>query len=123
MIRKILAVVILLPLVVALVALALVNRHGVPISLDPFSAGDLGAASHVVQVPLFLLVLGLLALGVVFGGIATWLGQGRWRRAARRAEWELGAARAEVAELKQRVADAEDEGRRWPPRALQRPAA
>ncbi|MDC7787127.1 DUF1049 domain-containing protein [Rhodoplanes sp. TEM] len=120
MIRKILAVVVLVPLAIALVALALVNRHAVPISLDAFNPGDL---SHAVQVPLFVLVIGLVAFGVLVGGIATWLGQGRWRRAARRAEWELGSARAEIAELKQRVADAEDEGRRWPPRALQRPAA
>ena len=120
MIRKILAVIVLVPLAIALVALALVNRHNVPISVDAFNPGDL---AHAVQVPLFLLVLAVLALGVVLGGVATWLNQGKWRRAARRAEWELGSARAENAELKQRVADAEDEGRRWPPRALQRPAA
>ncbi|MBK5958891.1 hypothetical protein CCR97_11825 [Rhodoplanes elegans] len=120
MIRKIIAVIVLLPLAIALVALALVNRHAVPISLDAFNPGDL---KYAVQVPLFVLVLGLVALGVLVGGVATWLNQGKWRRAARRAEWELGSARAEIAELKQRVADAEDEGRRWPPRALSRPAA
>jgi hypothetical protein len=122
MIRKIIAVLILVPLMIAIVALALVNRHGVPIVIDPFSAGDLTAALQV-QVPLFVLVFGLVAGGVVIGGVAAWLNQGKWRRAARRAEWELGAAKAENAELKQRVTDAEDEGRRWPPRALQRPAA
>jgi Na+/glutamate symporter len=120
MIRKVIAVLVLVPLMIAIVALALVNRHGVPISLDPFSAGDL---TNAVQVPLFVLVFGLVAGGVFVGGVAAWLNQGKWRRAARRAEWELGSARAEIAELKQRLADAEDEGRRWPPRALQRPAA
>ncbi|MBI5111568.1 DUF1049 domain-containing protein [Rhodoplanes serenus] len=120
MIRRILAAVVLVPLMIAIVALALVNRHGVPIAIDPFNPGDL---THAVQVPLFLLVFGVLAVGVVLGGVGAWLKQSKWRRAARRAEWELSAAKAEVAQLKARLADAEEEGRRWPPRALQRPAA
>ncbi|EJW09507.1 hypothetical protein A33M_1233 [Rhodovulum sp. PH10] len=121
MIRRTLAVIVLVPLAIVVVALALVNRHTVPVSLDPFSNGDL---ANAVQVPMFLLVIGLLAVGVLIGGIATWLGQGRWRRTARRSQSELRQARAEIGDLKRRLNEVEDDARRWPPRAaLQRPAA
>jgi len=35
------------------------------------------------EAPLFLFLLGAFAFGLVVGGIATWLGQGKWRRTAR----------------------------------------
>ena len=69
------------------------------VSLDPF---DQTHPAIAMSLPLFALILVLIIGGVVVGGIAAWLKQSKWRRAARRAEWEARALRAEVDELKQR---------------------
>lgn len=70
-------VLIVLPLAVVLIALAVANRAPVDLVLDPFGG------RFAVQVPLFLLILGALAIGLIIGGFATWLSQGKWRKTAR----------------------------------------
>lgn len=104
MIRKIVAVLILLPLAVGFAALAVANRQTVVISLDPF---DQTAPALAVAIPLFALVLALVTVGVVIGGVAAWLRQSKWRRAARVSEAEARELRAEVDRLKRRVGPAE----------------
>jgi uncharacterized membrane-anchored protein YhcB (DUF1043 family) len=52
-----------------------------------------------VTLPLFALVILLLIFGVLIGGLAVWLRQGRWRQAARRLERELQHLRGKVAAL------------------------
>jgi uncharacterized integral membrane protein len=95
MIRKIVNFAILLPLAVILVIFAVANRHWVTVSLDPFNASD---PSLGIDLPLFVVILLSVIAGVVAGGIATWLRQGRWRKAARRHEADAAAARAELAQ-------------------------
>jgi uncharacterized integral membrane protein len=90
--RKIVAVVILVPLAVVIVALAVANRHSVTLSFDPFNASAPAAA---VTLPLFALVIAVLIIGVVIGGVASWLRQRHWRRHARRLEQEAIALRNE----------------------------
>jgi uncharacterized integral membrane protein len=97
LLRKIVAVIILVPLAVVIVAFAVANRQDVTISFDPFNAARPAAS---LTLPLFLLIIGLMILGVVIGGVATWLGHGRWRRAARRFERETGELRSELAALR-----------------------
>jgi hypothetical protein len=46
-----------------------------------------------------LYFFGALLVGVVLGGLATWLAQARWRRGARRAEAETQRRRAEAERL------------------------
>jgi len=70
---------ILVPLGVLLVALAVVNRKPVTLGLNPFD----GTSGVGVEAPLFLLLLGVFAVGLVIGGLATWLSQGKWRKTAR----------------------------------------
>lgn len=78
--RKLILALVVVPLGVILVALAVVNRKSVELVLDPFG----GEAPHFsLQAPLFLLLLGTFAVGLIAGGIATWLSQGKWRRLAR----------------------------------------
>ena len=72
--RKLVAALILVPLGLLLVALAVVNRKQVVLGLNPFDAN----AGFGIEAPLFLFLLGAFALGLVVGGIATWLGQGKW---------------------------------------------
>ena len=100
MIRKTIAALILIPLAVVIVALAIANRHAVTLSLDPLLADKPALA---VTLPLFVILLLTLLLGVIVGGVASWLRQGKWRRAARRAEAEARRLRAENEALKVRI--------------------
>jgi uncharacterized integral membrane protein len=95
--RKVVAWVTLVPLAIVIVAFAVANRQDVTVSLDPFNPA-VPAAS--VTKPLFVVILGVLILGVIVGGIAAWLRQTKWRRTARRLEREVANLRAEVDTLK-----------------------
>ena len=63
-----------------LVALSVANRHVVALVLDPFKPE---APAIQLMMPLYVYLIGALIAGVILGGIATWLTQGRWRRASR----------------------------------------
>ena len=75
------------PIAVLIVLLALANRAPVQLSLDP-----MGGADWTITLPLFVAILG--------GGIATWFGQGKHRRAARDSSREAKTAQAEVDRLR-----------------------
>jgi hypothetical protein len=104
MIRKIVIAVILVPLTIVLVAFAVANRQTIVVSLDPF---DQAHPALAVAIPLFGLVLALIVGGVLVGGVAAWLRQAKWRRAARLAEGEVRTLRAEVERLKRRIGPSE----------------
>ncbi|MGA8611626.1 MAG: LapA family protein [Xanthobacteraceae bacterium] len=93
MLRKIVATLILLPLAIVMIAFAVANRQIVTVSLDPFG-GSTPAAS--LTLPLFALVIVLLIFGVLIGGLAAWVRQGRWRSAARRWERQAQALRKKL---------------------------
>jgi len=93
MVRKIVNFAVLLPLALLLVIFAVANRDWVTVSFDPFHPGD---PSLGVSLPLFAVIILSVIVGVLAGGAATWLKQGRWRRAARRHEAAANAARAEL---------------------------
>jgi hypothetical protein len=103
MLRKIVSAIILIPLGLVIVAFLVANRADVAVSFDPLGGND-PALSRLM--PLYLLMLVLLILGVIVGGVATWLGQRKWRSKARRAERELAAARAESDRLREQLAAA-----------------
>ena len=70
------------------------------LSLDPFG----GAAPRwSIELPLFILLFATLGLGILIGGIATWFGQGKWRRAARAERANAARLRQEVERLRERV--------------------
>jgi uncharacterized integral membrane protein len=96
LLRKIVAAIILVPLAVIIIAFAVANRQIVTVSFDPFSTGEPAAS---VTLPLFALVILLLIVGVLIGGLASWLRQGKWRQTARRFERELHHLRGKVAAL------------------------
>ena len=100
MLRRILLIVIVLPISVALIMLAVANRHSVGIIVDPFN----GEGALTLQAPLFLIVFGALILGVLIGGITVWLSQGRYRRGARRANREARRANAQADALRATMA-------------------
>jgi uncharacterized integral membrane protein len=95
--RKFISYVIVIPLALVFIAFAVANRHFVTVSFDPFNAATPAVA---VQLPLFVLIIAVAILGVIAGGMATWLGQRHWRRAARRLEADARDAKAQLADLR-----------------------
>jgi uncharacterized integral membrane protein len=122
MIRKIVAAVVLIPLAVIIIGFAVANRQAVTISFDPFNAAH---PAYALTLPLFAIILLLVIFGVVIGGFAAWLRQGKWRSAARRAEAENHEILAENAQLRRRLDMAERPPARRvepaPPLALRSP--
>jgi len=98
--RRFLVLFVLLPIAIVAIALSVANRESIVLSLDPFG----GAAPRwSVTVPLFVLLFVTLGLGVIVGGIATWLRQGKWRQAARGERAKAEHLRQEVERLRERV--------------------
>jgi uncharacterized integral membrane protein len=97
MIRKIVTALLLVPLAVLLISFAVANRQTVVISLDPFDRNDPALS---FSLPLFALILALIIAGVIVGGAAAWLRQGKWRWRARLAEAQARELRAENEKLK-----------------------
>lgn len=112
--RRFLGIVLLLPLALVIVTLAVANRNVVTIALDPFNPDNPALG---VSLPLFLVIFAAIALGILIGGIADWVGQGYWRREAREKRREARRWRSEVDRLRDRM-DEPEPGRRSLPPAL-----
>jgi uncharacterized integral membrane protein len=89
---------------VVLLGFAFANRNFVTVSFDPFASRDNAALS--IEAPLFAVAIAAAMLGVVAGAFATWLSQGRHRRAARHSRYEADKWRTQAEALK--VARPED---------------
>jgi hypothetical protein len=105
MAKRIIAVIILVPVAIIAVAFSVANRHAVSLTLDPFHPGN-PALSY--SAPFFVWLFAALVLGLVVGGLTVWLGQGRHRRLSRQRGKEAERLRrdAEEAERRRRGADA-----------------
>ena len=95
--RRFLTIFILIPVAVIVVVLSVANRGTVPFSLDPIGAGTTG---WTISAPLFVFLFAALAVGVLIGGVAAWIRQGRWRKAARAERTTADRLRREVGELR-----------------------
>ncbi len=93
---------VLVPVALVIVLFSVANRGMVRVSLDPFSR-DLPVLSY--EVPLFAVVLAAIAVGVLVGGLASWVAQGKHRKAARRNRREADALRSETQALRSAVPD------------------
>jgi uncharacterized integral membrane protein len=101
MFRKVLTIVVAVPLAAIIIAFAVANRHSVTVSFDPFSSAD---PAYAATLPLFAVVLLVLIAGVVVGGVAAWIRQGKWRRAVRQLEAESRNLRSDLDDARRRVA-------------------
>jgi uncharacterized integral membrane protein len=81
---------------IVLLTLAVANRHAVQLNLDPFNQDNPVIS---VQLPFYVYLLGTLISGVIFGGVATWLTQSKWRRTARHRTQESIRWKAEADRL------------------------
>jgi len=99
--RKIVTAIVLIPLAVVIVMFAVANRQIIAVSFDPFNSAQ---PAYALKMPLFILIFGLVGIGVLVGGIAAWLKQHKWRVRARHAEAEARDLRARLdAQQRQRA--------------------
>ena len=96
MIKRILSLLLFLPVGAFLVTLAVANRHIVQLVLDPFNPKD---PTVSLPLPFYAFLFGALVLGVFLGGLATWMTQGKWRQTARRRTQEAMKWQAEADRL------------------------
>jgi uncharacterized integral membrane protein len=92
--RTFLKFIVLAPVALLLLAFAFANRQIVTVSFDPF-ASDEASPAFSISAQLFVLLLLSLIIGVLIGGAAVWLSQGKFRRAARRSRAEVDRLRAQ----------------------------
>jgi uncharacterized integral membrane protein len=96
MLRRIAWLLVAVPAGLLLVTLAVANRHKVRLVLDPFRRADPVIS---LELPFYAYLFGALLVGVVIGGMATWMSQARWRRSARRRAVEARRWQAEADRL------------------------
>ena len=96
MLRRIIWFALGVPAAILLLTLAVINRHGVRLTLDPFRPDE---PLLSIMLPFYVYLFGMLLIGIVIGGVATWMTQARWRRAARRHGAEAQRWQAEADRL------------------------
>jgi uncharacterized integral membrane protein len=83
---------------IILLGFAFANRGLVTVSFDPFATT--ASAAFSIETPLFAVVIVAAMLGIVAGALATWLSQGRHRKASRQSRREADKWRAQAQALK-----------------------
>ncbi|MCM2291573.1 LapA family protein [Allorhizobium sp. BGMRC 0089] len=78
--KKIVNLVILVPLAIVLIVLCVANRQSVLLALNPFRPDD---PMLSVAAPFFVFLLLSFVFGVVVGGLAIWFSQAKYRKRAR----------------------------------------
>lgn len=86
----------ILPVAIAIVGLAVINRSAVKLTYWPQQLG--GELS--LTLPLFVVLMLVLMVGVMLGSMATWLAQGSHRRAERQYRKEAERLKSEAERLK-----------------------
>lgn len=99
-----------IPLGAAFIAIAVANRQKVLLRLDPFRPDNplIG-----LNLPLYAYIFGALFAGIIIGGIAVWLGQGKWRKRVRQRTHEAHKWYREAARLEReaRTSESDSNGR------------
>ena len=80
MIKRIVNVVILIPVAIVLIVLSVANRQSVTLALNPFRPED---SVLSVTAPFFVYLFLAVIFGLVVGSLATWFTQGKYRKRAR----------------------------------------
>ncbi len=101
MFRRIVSILIVVPLAVIIIAFAVANRQSVTVSFDPLSSSS---PAYAATLPLFVLIFVLLIFGVLIGGAAAWIGQTKWRRTARKLDGEVRVLHQEMDAIRRRFA-------------------
>ena len=80
MIKRLVNVIVLLPIAIVLIVLSVANRQSVTLALNPFRPED---SVLSVTAPFFVYLFLAVIFGLVVGALATWFAQGKYRKRAR----------------------------------------
>lgn len=80
MLKKLINIVVFVPLGVILVVLSVANRQTVTLALNPFDPAD---SVLSVSAPFFVFLYLAVIVGLILGAAVTWFAQGKYRRRAR----------------------------------------
>ncbi|KOF19927.1 membrane protein [Ensifer adhaerens] len=80
MLKKLVNIVVLIPVGVILIVLSVANRQSVTLALNPFRPED---SVLSVSAPFFVFLFLAVVVGLILGAAATWFSQGKYRRRAR----------------------------------------
>ena len=69
-----------------MIAFTVANRQFVKLSFDPLNPTDPALS---IDVPVFVIIFGAVAIGVLLGGIGTWITQHKYRKLARNGQQEV----------------------------------
>lgn len=93
MTNRFVTLIVFVPLAIVLIALCVANREMVALTLDPFNPGNPALSWSA---PLFVWLFGMLVAGLLLGGAATWISQGKHRKRARVNKAEADRLRQQV---------------------------
>ena len=96
MLGRLIAMLLIVALTVTILLLAVANRQEVRLILDATNRDN---PAIYLSVPLSIFILQILALGAFLGVIASWISQGKWRKAARQRALEAMRWKVEVERL------------------------
>jgi len=80
MIKRVINVLVLIPIGLVLIVLSVANRQSVTLALNPFRPED---SMLSVTAPFFVYLFLAVIVGLVIGSLATWFTQGKHRKRAR----------------------------------------
>ena len=97
MVKRIISLLILVPIAIVLIVLSVANRQSVTLALNPFDRSD-----HVMSLtlPFFVFLFAAVIFGMIIGSAATWLSQGKHRARARTSKKEAVKWHKEADRLK-----------------------
>lgn len=94
---------------IALISVSLANRGLVELKLLPAALAELIGYNFQIELPLFVVVLGGIAAGLVIGFIIEWLREHKHRREADQKAREARKLSREVSRLKKQKNEGKDE--------------
>ncbi|MDE4175323.1 lipopolysaccharide assembly protein LapA domain-containing protein [Phaeobacter sp. PT47_59] len=94
---------------IVLISVCLANRSVVELKLMPTALAELVGWNPTIALPLFVVVLGGVAVGVVVGFIWEWLREHKHRREAGQHSREVKKLSREVQKLKKQKHEGKDE--------------
>ena len=87
---------VVLPLAVYSAFFAVKNRGSLTLDFDP--------VPYSLDLPIFAGVLGAILIGLIVGGVAAWLRQGKWRRETRKLRRDVRGLEAELEQIRAQAA-------------------
>jgi hypothetical protein len=93
----------------ALVVVGIANRDPVTLRVLPEALAQAVGRSPDIEVPLFLAIFGGMALGLLVGIVWEWIREIPERAQARAAAAEIARLRAEVARLRDKAGEGDDD--------------